>query len=208
MTVKLQRKEGRGGGGEGEKNNRLWNFLNKREAENTSVTDGQSWADQLTSEWHGFLWREGFAAHWRGNRVQWGCEAWKRLLRKLLLLGLPWWMGAQGWKHLTKKHLSWRLQLLVHAWCLVLYLSVSKGTFPKNSTVVDWKIGSCIALLLGYGQEHKVMPRGFLLDEREGWRIGKQRVRHRRGPTCGFLGWGHIGCQLTCITKNQLSSQA
>jgi len=33
--------------------------------------------------------------------------------------------------------------------------------FPKNTTVVDWKIGSYIALLLGCGQEGKVRPRGF-----------------------------------------------
>ena len=95
-------------------------------------------------------------------------------------------MGAQDW--ITKKRLSWRLQLLVHVCCLALSLSASKGTFPKNSTVVDWKIGSCIALLLGYGQEHKVMPRGFLLDVRKEWRSDKERVKHRRGPTCGFLG--------------------
>lgn len=60
--------------------------------------------------------------------------------------------------------------------------------FPKNTTVVDWKIGSYAALLLGCGQEGKVRPRGFQLDEREGRRFGKRRVRHRKGPTCGFLG--------------------
>lgn len=65
---------------------------------------------------------------------------------------------------------------------------MSKGAFPKNSTVVDWKIGSYIALLLGCGQEGKVRPRGFQLDKREGRRFGKERVRNRKGPTCGFLG--------------------
>lgn len=101
---------------------------------------------------------------------------------------LCWWMGAQGW--ITRKHLSWSrgLQLLAHVCCLVFWLSVSKGMFPKNTTVVDWKIGSYAALLLGCGQEGKVRPRGFPTGWEGRMEIWQGKGEAQEGPHLWLFG--------------------